>query len=94
MLALACPLLAVWMGRHPLLLSAADLWVVSDPLTRADAIVLLGGNFQLRPLIAAEEPTGEVLPTKSWSHTHRRGRKRSWVPVRQTRNSTGLRFSR
>ena len=32
---------------------AADLWIVSDPITHADAIVVLGGDFQMRPWIAA-----------------------------------------
>src|SRR2546426_12403079 len=43
-----------WLGRESLLRKAADLWVVSDPLTRADAIVVLGGNSQTRPREAAE----------------------------------------
>jgi uncharacterized SAM-binding protein YcdF (DUF218 family) len=46
--------MAVWVGREPLLRAVASVWIVSDPVTRADAIVVLGGNFQLRPLIAAE----------------------------------------
>ena len=28
-----------WLGREPLLEGAASFWIVSDPLTRADAIV-------------------------------------------------------
>jgi uncharacterized SAM-binding protein YcdF (DUF218 family) len=43
-----------WFGREPLLRGAACLWTVSDAVTRADAIVVLGGNFHVRPLIAAE----------------------------------------
>jgi len=43
-----------WIGREPLLRGAASLWIVSDPVTRADAIVVLGGNFQVRPQVAAE----------------------------------------
>lgn len=43
-----------WLGREALLRGAASLWIVSDPVTRADAIVVLGGNFQNRPVIAAE----------------------------------------
>jgi len=43
-----------WRGRESLLQEAADLWVVSDPLTHADAIVVLGGNSQTRPPAAAE----------------------------------------
>jgi hypothetical protein len=54
MAVLAILALSAWLGRAPLLRSAASLWVVSDPLTRADAIVVLGGNPQLRPVIAAD----------------------------------------
>ena len=43
-----------WLGRESLLQKAADLWVVSDPLTHADAIVVLGGNSQTRPPVAAD----------------------------------------
>jgi uncharacterized SAM-binding protein YcdF (DUF218 family) len=43
-----------WLGREYLLQKAADLWIVSDPLTHADAIVVLGGNFQTRPPVAAD----------------------------------------
>jgi hypothetical protein len=43
-----------WLAREALLRGAASLWIVSDPVTRADAIVVLGGNFQERPLVAAE----------------------------------------
>ena len=42
-----------WFAREPLLRGAASSWVISDPLTRADAIVVLGGNFHVRPRIAA-----------------------------------------
>ena len=42
-----------WLGRESLLQEAANLWVVSDPLTQADAIVVLGGNYS-RPPAAAE----------------------------------------
>ncbi|HVT29989.1 MAG TPA: YdcF family protein [Lacipirellulaceae bacterium] len=37
-----------------MLRNAASLWIVSDPVTRADAIVVLGGNFHFRPLVAAD----------------------------------------
>lgn len=43
-----------WLARAPLLAGAASLWIVSDPVTRADAIVVLGGNFHVRPQVAAE----------------------------------------
>ena len=41
-----------WYGRAIVLRAAASSWIVSDPLTRADAIVVLGGN--LHPRVAAE----------------------------------------
>jgi uncharacterized SAM-binding protein YcdF (DUF218 family) len=43
-----------WLGRESLLRQAAHLWIVSDPLTRADAIVVLGGNSRTRPREAAD----------------------------------------
>jgi DUF218 domain len=51
---LAGLLICSWLGREALLRGAASLWIVSDPVTRADAIVVLGGNFQNRPVIAAD----------------------------------------
>jgi hypothetical protein len=44
----------VWLGREPLLRGAADLWVVSDPVTRADVVAVLGGDLEVRPFVAAE----------------------------------------
>jgi uncharacterized SAM-binding protein YcdF (DUF218 family) len=46
--------LAGWLGRDSLLQEVADLWIVSDPLTQADAIVVLAGNSQTRSPAAAE----------------------------------------
>src|SRR5947209_5106418 len=43
-----------WVGRAPLLQGAADLWIVSDPLTPADVAVVLGGGVDVRPFAAAE----------------------------------------
>jgi uncharacterized SAM-binding protein YcdF (DUF218 family) len=43
-----------WIVRERMLVGAADLWIVSDPTTRADAIVVLGGGLEIRPFIAAE----------------------------------------
>jgi uncharacterized SAM-binding protein YcdF (DUF218 family) len=43
-----------WLQRESLLQEAANLWIVSDPLTYADAIVVLGGNYRTRPPAAAE----------------------------------------
>jgi uncharacterized SAM-binding protein YcdF (DUF218 family) len=44
----------VWLERAPLLRGAADLWIVSDPVTRSDVVVVLGGNLDMRPFVAAE----------------------------------------
>jgi uncharacterized SAM-binding protein YcdF (DUF218 family) len=54
MIILVATALLAWIGRESLLREAADLWIVSDHLTHADAIVVLGGNSQTRPPIAAE----------------------------------------
>jgi uncharacterized SAM-binding protein YcdF (DUF218 family) len=43
-----------WLIREPLLRGAADLWIVSDPISRADAVVVLGGGLATRPFEAAE----------------------------------------
>jgi uncharacterized SAM-binding protein YcdF (DUF218 family) len=51
---LATVAISAWLGREPLLRGAASLWIVSDPVTRADAIVVLGGNYYGRPLVAAD----------------------------------------
>jgi uncharacterized SAM-binding protein YcdF (DUF218 family) len=42
-----------WMARASILHGVADLWVVSDALDRADAIVILGGRADVRPFAAA-----------------------------------------
>jgi hypothetical protein len=44
----------VWLERAPLLRAAADLWIVSDPVTPADAVAVLGGDLEVRPFVAAE----------------------------------------
>src|SRR5262245_5977058 len=46
--------LLAWVGREALLRQVANLWIVSDTLTRAKAIVVLGGNAHTRPQAAAE----------------------------------------
>lgn len=43
-----------YLVREPVLQAVADAWIVSDTIRRADAIVVLGGNFHFRPLIAAQ----------------------------------------
>jgi uncharacterized SAM-binding protein YcdF (DUF218 family) len=43
-----------WILREPVLVGAADLWIVSDPISRANVIVVLGGGLPTRPFVAAE----------------------------------------
>jgi uncharacterized SAM-binding protein YcdF (DUF218 family) len=43
-----------WLERDNLLQGLADLWIISDPIIRADAVVVLGGGLKYRPPIAAE----------------------------------------
>ncbi len=43
-----------WVGCDWLLCSAADLWIVSDPIGPADAVAVFGGGIQDRPFAAAQ----------------------------------------
>jgi uncharacterized SAM-binding protein YcdF (DUF218 family) len=45
--------IALWMFRVPLLTTLADAWIVNDVPVQADAIVVLGGGVQYRPIAAA-----------------------------------------
>jgi hypothetical protein len=45
---------AVWLERAPLLRGAAELWIVSDSITPANAVAVLGGDLEVRPFVAAE----------------------------------------
>jgi uncharacterized SAM-binding protein YcdF (DUF218 family) len=45
---------AAWAFHGFLLRRAARLWIVSDPISHADAIVVLGGARDIRPAAAAE----------------------------------------
>ena len=53
-LLLAVLVAGVWFERAPLLRGAADLWIVSDPVTRSDVVAVLGGQIEVRPFAAAE----------------------------------------
>jgi uncharacterized SAM-binding protein YcdF (DUF218 family) len=46
--------LAGWYERVQLLRTAADWWVVSDPVGPADAVAVFGGGLEDRPFAAAE----------------------------------------
>jgi uncharacterized SAM-binding protein YcdF (DUF218 family) len=53
LLAVCAALLAVaWLFRAPLLVGLAKAWIVEDPLTRSDVIVVLGGGPSTRPFEA------------------------------------------
>jgi hypothetical protein len=54
MFVLATVVAGGWLVREPVLIGAANLWIVSDPVSRADAIVVLGGGLATRPFVAAE----------------------------------------
>ena len=43
-----------WLERETLLRGLADLWIVSDPVTHGDAVVVLGGGLDDRPFVAAD----------------------------------------
>ena len=45
--------IAGWYGRTLLLRSAADFWIVSDPIGSADAVAVFGGGVEDRPFAAA-----------------------------------------
>lgn len=44
----------MWLERMTYLQGAANLWVVSDQITPADAVVVLGGGIEVRPVVAAD----------------------------------------
>lgn len=46
-------LLVCYVFRAPLLTGLAEAWVVNDPVTKADAIVIPGGGVENRPFAAA-----------------------------------------
>jgi hypothetical protein len=43
-----------WVAGPSILLGAAELWSVSDPIEDADAVAVLGGGVTTRPFAAAE----------------------------------------
>src|SRR5262249_44444446 len=53
-LSLLIVLAGIWLGLAPLLRGAAALWIVSDPMTAADAVAVLGGGLNERPFAAAD----------------------------------------
>ena len=47
-------LAGAWTARAAILRGAAEWWVISDPLDRADGILVLGGRVDVRPFAAAD----------------------------------------
>ena len=45
---------SVWYSRATLLRGATELWIVSDPVSQADAVAIFGGGLGVRPFAAAE----------------------------------------
>lgn len=45
--------LSGWICRVPILKGLAHAWIINDPVTKADAIVVLGGGVDTRPFAAA-----------------------------------------
>jgi uncharacterized SAM-binding protein YcdF (DUF218 family) len=62
-LATLCTLLLIgYVFRAPMLTGLARAWVVNQPTTRADAIVVLGGGVENRPFAAARLFQKRVAP--------------------------------
>ncbi|MGC9944228.1 MAG: YdcF family protein [Verrucomicrobiota bacterium] len=53
---------AAYFNRTSLLTDAAKVWVVNDPVAKADAIVVLGGGVDTRPFTAAKLYRAGVAP--------------------------------
>jgi hypothetical protein len=52
----------IWFNREALLRQAATQWIVSDDIEPADAVVILGGGIQTRPVAAAEDYHKGIVP--------------------------------
>jgi uncharacterized SAM-binding protein YcdF (DUF218 family) len=46
-------LMAIYAFRSPILRELATIWIVDEPLAKADAVVVLGGGLESRPFEAA-----------------------------------------
>lgn len=68
LLAGCCLLVALYFFRAPLLVGLARAWIVDDPPTRAEVIVVLGGGLETRPFEAArlyhQVPGQKILVVK------------------------------
>lgn len=63
-LAVLCALLflGLYLARAPLLTALGKVWVVNEPIAKADAIVILGGGLENRPFAAAKLFHAGVAP--------------------------------
>jgi uncharacterized SAM-binding protein YcdF (DUF218 family) len=52
LLVVACA--SIWYSRATILRGAAELWIISEPVTPADAIAIFGGGLGVRSYAAAE----------------------------------------
>lgn len=53
---------AGYVYRTPLLCKLADVWIVNEPVSKADAIVILGGGLENRPFAAAKLFQNGIAP--------------------------------
>ena len=53
---------ASWFEREAVLREAADLWIVSDQPTQADAVAVFGGGLEYRPFAAADYYRRGLVP--------------------------------
>lgn len=53
---------ASWLEREAVLREAADLWIVSDQPTQADAVAVFGGGLEYRPFAAADYYRRGLVP--------------------------------
>src|SRR5438128_2473895 len=44
---------AAWLARVAILQGGAELWIVSESVSSADAVVVLGGGLDVRPFAAS-----------------------------------------
>ena len=66
-----CALLFVcFLFRAPILAAVADLWVVNEPVAKADAIIILGGGLENRPFAAANLYRDGVAPVVLYMNVH------------------------
>ena len=53
---------AAYLWRGALLIGLANLWIISDPIIPADAVVILGGGLQYRALEALKLQRQGIAP--------------------------------